>query len=173
MHVKDVRMENWHVIYTKPNKELLVYNQLEDRDVELFFPTLQFNRGYNRGIRQEPFFPTYLFIKVDLMTDAANDLRYLPGVRTLVHFEGQPAIVPGPVIDLLRDRLQPYGKTVLRRSEWLFTPGQRVIVTKGPFAGIEAIFQKELNGSERVQILLHLLGAWSRAEINSRDLKPA
>jgi len=162
-------MENWYVIYTKPHKEPLVNRQLEDRDVEVFFPTLQFDRGYNRGIRLEPFFPHYLFVKTDLMSGIMGDLRWLAGV----HFENRPAIVPDAIIDLLRERLQPYEDKVLRRSEWLFKPGQRVIVTKGPFAGFEAIFQKGLNGSERAQILLKLLGSWNRAEINSRDLKPA
>jgi transcriptional antiterminator RfaH len=166
-------MENWYVIYTKPHKEPLVNRQLEDRGLEVFFPTLQFNRGYNRGIRLEPFFPHYLFAKVDLMSDLSSDLRWLAGVRTLVHVESRPIIVPNAVIDLLRQRLQPYEDKVLRRSEWLFKPGQRVIVTKGPFTGFEAIFQKDLNGTERAQILLKLLGAWNRAEIDSRDLKPA
>lgn len=166
-------MENWYVIYTKPHKEQLVNRQLEDRGVEVFFPTLQFNRSYNRGIRLEPFFPHYLFLKIDLMADPAGDLRWLTGVRTLVQFENRPAVVPDEIIDLLRQRLQPYEAKVLRRSEWLFKPGQRVIVTNGPLAGFEAIFQKGLNGSERAQILLKLLGSWSRAELDSRDLKPA
>ncbi len=166
-------MEHWYVLYTKPHKEPLVNRQLEDQGVEVFFPTLQFNRGYNRGIRLEPFFPHYLFAKVDLMADPTGDLRYLPGVRTLVHFGGRPATVPAEIIELLHQKLHPYESKVLRRSEWLFKPGQQLIITSGPFAGFEAIFQKGLNGSERVQILLKLLGSWSRAEIDGRDLKPA
>lgn len=166
-------MEQWYVLYTKPHKEPLVNGQLEDRGLDVFFPTLQFNRGYNRGIRLEPFFPHYLFVKADLMAEEAKDLRYLPGVRTLVHFTGRPAVVPDVVIEQLRERLQPYEAKVLRRSEWLFQPGQAVVVKSGPFAGFEALFQKGLNGSERAQILLNLLGSWSRAEISVHDLKAA
>ncbi len=166
-------MENWYVVYTKPHKEPLVNRQLADRGIEVFFPTLQFNRGYNRGVRLEPFFPHYLFAKADLMSDLISDMRWLAGVRTLVQFEHQPATVPDTIIDLLRQRLQPYEAKVLRRNEWLFKPGQRVIVTTGPFAGFEAIFQKGLNGTDRAQILLKLLGSWNRAEIDSRELKLA
>lgn len=166
-------MEQWYVIYTKPHKEPLVNGQLADRGLEVFFPTLQFDRGYNRGIRLEPFFPHYLFVKADLMAEEARDLRYLPGVRTVVHFAGRPAVVPDEVLTLLRERLEPYEAKVLRRSEWLFKPGQPVVVAEGPFAGFEAIFQRGLNGSERAQILLKLIGSWSRAEISVYDLKPA
>ena len=165
-------MKYWYLIYTKPHKELLVNQQLADRDLEVFFPTLQVDRGYNRGARLEPFFPHYLFAHLDLMADWVGDLRWLIGVRTLVHMEGRPTIVPEPVIDALRQRLQPYEDKVLRRGEWLFKPGQRVVITKGPLAGLEAIFHQGLQGAERGQILLEMLGSWTRAEISSYDIKP-
>ncbi|MEZ4867700.1 MAG: transcription termination/antitermination NusG family protein [Caldilineaceae bacterium] len=166
-------MEEWYLIYTKPHKEPIVNRQLEDRGVEVFFPTLQFDRGYNRGIRLEPFFPHYLFARLDLRSAGVGDLRWLMGVRTVVHFDARPAIVPDAVIEMLQERLQPYGAKVMRRSEWLFKPGQRVTIVNGPFAGFEALFQKGLNGTDRVQILLNMLGTWTRAEISSQDLKAA
>lgn len=166
-------MEQWYLIYTKPHKEPIVNRQLEDRGLEVFFPTLQFDRGYNRGIRLEPFFPHYLFAKLDRMAKANGNLQWLMGVRTIVHFDSRPAIVPDAIIEMLRERLQPYEEKVVRRSEWLFKPGQRVTITKGPFAGFEAVFQKGLNGADRVQILLNMLGTWTRAEISSQDLKAA
>ena len=49
-------MRNWHLLYTKPHKEPLVHAQLDDRGYEVFFPYLQRDRGYNRGVRLEPFF---------------------------------------------------------------------------------------------------------------------
>lgn len=165
-------MKLWYLIYTKPHKEPLVNRQLEDRGLDVYFPTLQFDRGYNRGIRLEPFFPHYLFAHIDMMADWIGDLRWLVGVRTIVHFEGRPSIVPESVIDALRQRLDPYDNKVLRRGEWLFKPGQRVIITNGPFTGIEAIFQQGLKGAERVQILLEILGSWTRTEISSYHIKP-
>ena len=164
--------EHWYLVYVKPHKETFVIRQLEDRGFGIFFPVLQFDRGYNRGIRIEPYFPHYVFVRADLDSTLARDLRWLAGVRTLVHFGGGPSIVPDAVIELLRERLEPLQHKVLRKSEWLFKPGQRVLVTDGPFAGLEAVFQKGLRGTERVQVLLHVLGSWTRTEINGRDLKP-
>ena len=166
-------MPHWYLIFTKPHKETMVVRQLEDRHHDVFFPTLQFERGYNRGIRVEPYFPHYVFARLDLESNHAGDLRWLAGVRTMVHFGNGPAIVPDAVIELLRQRLQPYEHKVLRKSEWLFKPGQRVLITNGPFAGLEAVFQKGLKGSERVHVLLQILGSWTRTEIGTRDLKPA
>ena len=165
-------MKLWYLIYTKPHKEPLVNRQLADCGVDVYFPTLQFDRGYHRGTRLEPFFPHYVFVQLDMMSNWGGNLQWLVGVRTVVHFAGKPAIVPEAVIDALRQRLQPYEDKVLRRGEWLFKPGQRVLITNGPFKGLEAVFQQGLNGAERVQILLQILGAWTRAEISSYDLQP-
>jgi transcriptional antiterminator RfaH len=165
-------MKLWYLLYTKPHKEPLVNRQLEDRGIDVFFPTLQFDRGYNRGIRLDPFFPHYLFAQIDMIGDRVGNLQWLVGMRTIVYFEGQPAIVPETVVDTLRQRLQPYENKVLRRGEWLFKPGQRVKITNGPFTGLEAIFQQGLKGAERVQILLDILGSSIRTEISSYDIKP-
>lgn len=164
-------MKHWYLIYTKPHKEPLVNRQLEDRGLEVYFPTLQFNRGYNRGIRLEPFFPHYLFAHIDIMDERAGNLQWLAGMRNIVQCEGRPTIVPDTVIDTLRQRLEPYENKVLRHDEWLFKPGQRVLITNGPFRGLEAIFQQGLKGVERVQILLEILGSQIRTEISSYDLQ--
>lgn len=166
-------MKAWYLIYTKPHKEPLVNRQLTDWGIDVYFPTIQVERGYQRGLRLEPFFPHYLFAHLDRTALSGVNLQWLAGVRTLVHFDGKPAIVPTAVIAALQQRLQPYERRVLRRSEWLFKPGQRVRISNGPLKGLEAIFQQGLNGSERVQILLQLLGTWTRAEISSHDIEPA
>ncbi len=166
-------MQHWYVMYTKPHKETLVNRQLEDRGVDTFFPYLQFERGYGRGIRVEPFFPNYLFFRADLEAPAVHALRWLPGVRSIVYIDQMPAMVPDPVIEALQARLKPLTKRVLHKSEWLFEPGQPVQIVSGPFEGMEAIFQRGLSGQERAQVLIQCVGRWARAELDMRLLKPA
>jgi transcriptional antiterminator RfaH len=163
-------MQEWYVIYTKPNKEPLVNRQLEEKDLEVFFPVLQFDRGYRRGLGIEPFFPHYLFVKVDLSAPNANNIRWLPGVRTIVEVDGRPAVVPEPIIEGLRQRLDPMSRRVMRKSEWLFQPGQKVSITAGPFKGFAAVFQKGLSGEQRVQVLLEFLGSSIRTNVNVEHL---
>ena len=163
-------MKNWYVLYTKPHKESLVHQQLEDKELTTFFPYLQVDRGYGRGVRLEPVFPHYLFVHVDLESPEAYGLTWLVGVRHLVNFEGRPARVPEAIVDALQTRLARYTDKVLDEVELLFTPGETVRIVSGPLAGLEGIFQQGLNGTQRVQILLNVLGQWSRTEVKARQL---
>ncbi len=165
-------MKDWYLLYTKPHKEPLVNGQLEDRGLTTFFPYLQIDRGYHRGVRLEAFFPSYLFVHVDLEDREANGLTWLAGVRSLVSFDGRPARVPTPVVEALQMRLSPYTDKVLDKIELLFHPGDAVTVTSGPFKGLEGIFQRGLNGPQRVQVLLNLMGSWTRVEMGAELLEP-
>lgn len=40
-------------------------------------------------------------------------------------------------------------------------------ITHGPFAGYEAIFDMRLSGSERVQVLLQMLGRLVKVQVNA------
>jgi transcription antitermination factor NusG len=164
-------MNEWYVMYTNPKKEAFVNGQFLDRGIETFFPCLQFDRGYGRGIRIEPFFPSYVFFKTDLQSRRAYDLSYMPGVRGIVRFDSMPAVVPAGMLELLRLRLDPYERRVLKKTEWLFKPGDKVLITSGPFEGLEAIFERGKSSQERVQILLKMLGAVTRTEIDVRYLQ--
>ena len=75
-------MEHWYLVYTKPQKETFVVRQVADRGFAVFHPILQFERGYNRGIRVEPYFPNYVFVRLELESSFSSDLRWLAGVRT-------------------------------------------------------------------------------------------
>jgi transcriptional antiterminator RfaH len=163
--------EQWYVMHTNPKKEAFVNGLFLDRGLETFFPYLQFDRGYGRGIRIEPFFPNYLFFYGDLQSRFAYDLQFMPGVRGIVRFDGRPAAVPEVILEALRGRLRPYERSVLKKTEWLFKPGDRVLITSGPFDGFEAIFERGKSGQERAQIMLKVLGTWTRTEIDVRQLK--
>jgi len=164
-------MKQWYVMHTNPKKESFVNGQFLDRSMETFFPYIQFDRGYSRGIRIEPFFPNYLFFCSDLHSRQSHDLQYMPGVRGIVRFDNRPAVVPEAILEELRHRLQPYERRVMKKTEWLFKPGDKVLITNGPFEGFEAIFERGKNGLERAQILLNILGTTTHTEIDARHLK--
>jgi len=70
----------------------------------------------------------------------------------LVRFGNDPARVDDGLIETLREQEAQAG--LARR---LFEPGQKVLVSEGPFAGVEAIF--ELNdGQARAMVLIELIG---------------
>lgn len=165
-------MQHWYTLYTKPHREPLVLRQLETRGLDAFFPCIRLERGHRRGVRMEPFFPHYLFVHTDLTAPEAAAIPWLIGMRNIVRVGEQPAIVPDQVIERLRAKLDPYQDKVLKRAEWIFKPGQQVEITSGPFAGFDAVFQQGLSGGRRVQILLNLMGAWTKTQLSADEVKP-
>jgi transcriptional antiterminator RfaH len=162
---------NWYLLHTNPRKELLVANQLQVYEVEVFFPTIRIKRGYNRGTREEALFPHYLFVQADLLSPYVPNLRLLPGVRTLVHFGGQPAIIADAVVDHIRRRVEA-NKASIPLADHLYRPGQAVRIRSGPLAGLDAVFQSGLKGSERAQVLLEVLGRLTKVELDVAVLDP-
>lgn len=158
--------QNWYALYTNYRKEALVVDQLIVYDLELFFPTIRIERGHRRGIREEPFFPHYIFVRLDLDSGISSRLMRLPGVRTLVHFAERPAVIPDTIIEELRNRLRSEAGQPSTLAEWLYEPGDQVRIRQGPFAGLEAVFQKSLNGAERVEVLLAVLGRTTRVQLD-------
>ena len=55
----------------------------------------------------------------------------------------------------------------------MFTPGQPVVIERGPLAMVDAIFERELNTSERVQVLVRLLGRSMPIAVDAASLRPA
>jgi len=48
-----------------------------------------------------------------------------------------------------------------------YRPGEPILIKEGPFAGLEAMFERAMIGSERIAILLELLGRRTRLVLSS------
>ncbi len=87
-------------------------------------------------------------------------------MNQLVRFGGQPAKVDGQLIELIRSREQD------RPAEPLFSKGDNVTVTDGPFAGLEAICQNT-DVESRSMILLNILSKPVAMRIDTVSLRRA
>lgn len=153
------RIPNWYLLHLKPKCEDLVTHKLQGCGFEVYNPKLR-ERKYSRRKLQEvisPLFPCYVFAKFELLS-GYRLIRYTRGVRRVVGTDDLPTPVSGMIIDSLRARAED-GAIKIERS---FIPGEPVLIKGGPFQGIDAIFEKEMNGVERVSVLLK--------EINARVL---
>ncbi len=105
-----------------------------------------------------PYFPGYLFARVDWQTLSFSSIAWLPGMRRIVSFDGEPASVPDHLITSLRSRVEAAN---LEQKDPLqgLRQGDPVRVTAGPFAGYEAIFDTRLNGGERARVLLRFIAS--------------
>ena len=164
-------MASWYTLYTKPNAEYQVATTLERRGIETYLPELETARARRPGGKQ-PFFPCYLFVRVDLKRVGYAQVQWTPGLRRVVAFEGQPVPLGDALVELIRRRLDGLnagGGQLAPR----FQPGQRVRITRGPLQGLLAIFEQPTSSAERVQVLLGLLGQASRAQVAESDLEQA
>lgn len=146
-------MEFWYVFHTKPHKERQVAAQLHQRHYDVFLPLTHFHRSQARVARERPYFPCYLFARIDLAAVGPSAVQWLPGLRQLVHFGGQPAILPDHCILELQRHLSHICAAGGLRPGGL-DHGALVRIVSGPFAGYEGLFDRRLNGTERVRVLL-------------------
>lgn len=156
-------MEHWYALHAKPHKERQVAEHLRQRNVEVYLPLVRVNPVNPRAARKRPYFPCYLFGRIDLQVAGAGALQWTPGLRRLVGFGGQPAIVPDNFVSELKRRLgqiQAAGGLVFDGLE----RGDPIKIVVGPFAGYEAVFDSRLPGSQRVRVLLELIAYCQRRD---------
>lgn len=147
---------NWYALHTKPHKEFSVYELLLLEDFETYFPFIKVQPKNPRSAKRRPYYPGYIFVRLELAHLGINALKWMPGTNGLISFGNIPAIVPDYFISQLRKQMRtieveglPLGKRLKH--------GDNVAIVDGPFAGHEAIFDSYLPSKDRVRILLAFL----------------
>jgi len=159
----------WLVLYTKPHKEYAVRDFLTGQKIEVYLPEIRTStrRPGRRGTK--PFFLHYLFARFDLQDGAMARVRWTPGLRRIVSFGDRPAVVPDEVVEHIRRRL---ATMVERQPEGPFERGEVVRIVRGPFEGLDAVFDRSLSAQGRVRVLLNLMRRQVAAELDLEDLLP-
>lgn len=136
---------SWYVAYTCARHEKYLAEQCQQHGITAFLPLYAVQRQWKKRRAKVllPLFPSYVFVRMAL-TERFRVLA-LPGMVSLVSFQGLPAVVPENQIEALKQAV------TLGRAEpcaYLLT-GKRVRVTAGPLIGLEGIIQ-ELESDVRV-----------------------
>jgi transcription elongation factor/antiterminator RfaH len=158
----------WYCARTKPKHEHIAAANLgRTLGLEVFNPRLRFERATSRGIVRtiEPLFPCYVFVQC--LSSAWNDIRYVTGVSSLVHFGQKIAPVPDSVIAELKECFEAEEPLAV---EDRLVPGTEVSVTDGAFRGFQAIVLRMLPAKRRVQILLDILGRQTLVEVDRQSV---
>jgi transcriptional antiterminator RfaH len=156
----------WYVLHCKPQKENHVYAYLEAQAFEVFYPTIRIQPVNPRSSKVRPYFPRYMFVHADLNEVGLSALTWIPNAIGLVRFDQDAVPVPDNVIYELRRRIAQFEAAGGLTCSGL-KQGDRVHIVRGPLAGYEAIFDVRLSGSERVQVLLNMLGRLVKAQVNT------
>ena len=161
---------SWYLVHTKPRQEDVALANLERQGYECYLPQMRIERIRRRKaeVTTEPMFPRYLFIRLDISDQGKSwsPIRSTLGVSQLVHFGARAAKVDDNLVDLLRQRERALP------TEAMFHSGDSVVITDGPFAGIEAIFQTA-DAERRAFILLEILAKPVSMQIDAGRLRKA
>ena len=162
--------ENWYVVYTKPRLEAMAREQLERQAFETYLPRVKVQKRRKGAILSfiEPFFPRYLFVRLNSENQDWSPIRSTRGVVGLVKFEGVARTVPQSLIDSLKSNELEEGVQRIQPQPW--QPGERIAIEDGPFAGYWCIYQAD-KSADRVSVLLNIIGKQTRATLLKTDLQ--
>jgi transcriptional antiterminator RfaH len=136
-------------------KEGFLAEQLRLKGIESYFPYLRVQPVNPRARKIKPYFPGYVFGRIDL-AEQRQDRLWLPGLAGMVCFDGIPSYIPDNLIDAIRRRVDQVNATGGELLETL-KPGDPIKIQEGPFKGYEAILDVRLPGEARVRVLLTFL----------------
>jgi transcription elongation factor/antiterminator RfaH len=157
-------MRKWYVVTTKPRNEDRAANNLQHGSIEVLAPKLRlrkFREGQFVSVI-EPMFPGYIFVKFHPV-DEFRLVKYTRGIKSIVSFGGCIVPIQDELIEFIRSKLEAGIVTVEQRK---FQEGERIFIKDGPFKNLSGIFEKELDGKERVTILLDGINYCARMEID-------
>jgi transcriptional antiterminator RfaH len=155
----------WYVVHCLPQQDRQVERHIMLHGTDTFAPRICKTRKRNGN---KPLFPGYVFVRLVLKSGTWADLKYMPGVRSLIEVGGEPCPVDDAIVEEIRRRAALYSP-----AEPAFSPGDRITVSSGPFAYLDGIFSESLTGDERIAVLIDMMHRQVRVELEANRVKPA
>ncbi len=154
---------NWYALRVKSNFERKSANLLSSKGLEEFFPSYRQRSYWSDRTKwvERALFPGYVFCRFHI--DSLLHVVQTPGVVEAVNFGGNPIAVDDEEMTALR-ALTSASVPLFPRA--FLHLGKRVIVNRGPLAGLEGIlerFEKEC----RIVVSISLLQRSVSAEIDA------
>ncbi len=163
-------MNAWYLLHCKARQENRAQLNIENQGYTTCLPQIKRQKIVQgkRVERIEPLFPNYIFIHLDSNTANFNALRSTRGVNGFVRFGGTPATVPNEVMATIL--ALEHSSENQHTAQPTFSAGEKVHITEGPFAGLQAIYNLP-KGEERCLIFLDMLGKQQHIEIKETALR--
>ena len=156
---------NWYIIYTFPNLEKRIYNELTRKKIKAYLPLQKVIRQWSdrRKELQIPMFPNYVFIN---STEKDRfKLLNIGGILKFITFEGKPATMTDEeILNIMK-----FEKVAFELEPNLIQ-GDDVMIVEGPFTGLQGkLFFKR--GKERVGVHLNSINQSLSIEVCSSCLR--
>ena len=160
---------HWLLLQTKPREEQRATEHLQNIGCQTYLPTIQvekITRG-KRTTKSEPLFPGYIFVQnPDTQEQGAltyTTIRSTRGVSKIVKFGTDYTLLPDALINLIKLKTgsDEYSSDPIFKGP---QRGDKVQITQGPFAGLEAVYQQP-DGQLRSMVLINILHQQTKASI--------
>lgn len=152
----------WYAVHTHPKQEARADSNLRAWGVETFSPKLRECR-YNEFSGAPIFIPQFLFPRYIFARFQAERLlhkvRNTRGVFGVVSLGDRPARVDDEVIALIKAQVGADGYIYLKDEPQV---GDTVVIKNGPLKSFTGIFERKMQDSERVIILLNSISFQGR-----------
>lgn len=163
--MENVLKSNWYIVYTFPNLEKKIYNELTRKKIKAYLPLQNVIRQWSDRKKEikVPMFPNYVFIN---STERERfKLLKIGGVLKFITFEGKPAMVSEDEISNIMKF-----ETMVFEIESNLVSGDEVIIVDGPFTGLQGkLFFKR--GKERLGVHLSSINQSLSIEVCSTSLR--
>jgi len=158
----------WYAVRVRSNFERITASHLRERGYEEFSPSYKVQRRWSdRTKTVEKFlFPGYVFARLN----PHNRLLVVtsPGVVGLVGLGKTPTPIPDQEIENIRTLV----RSGLLMKPWPYLEvGQRVLIERGPLAGVEGILQ-QVKAKFRLVVSISLLHRAVSAEVDRTWVRP-
>jgi transcription antitermination factor NusG len=163
--MENVLKSNWYIVYTFPNLEKKIYNELTRKKIKAYLPLQNVIRQWSDRKKEikVPMFPNYVFIN---STERERfRLLKIGGVLKFITFEGKPAMVSEDEISNIMKF-----ETMVFEIESNLVSGDEVMIVDGPFTGLQGkLFFKR--GKERLGVHLSSINQSLSIEVCSSSLR--
>jgi transcription antitermination factor NusG len=139
----------WYAIHTRARHEKTVANQLAEKNIVTFLPTVRETHSWSdrKKVVETPLFSCYVFVQSLEWKGAHMKVLSTPGVLRWVGNHGEPAVIPEDEINTVRNLIQ---SGVGAAAHPFLKVGQRVRVSSGSLAGVEGVLIKSDTGKRLV-----------------------
>lgn len=157
----------WYAIWTRSRHEQVLRQQLEQKGIDVFLPTItKWSRWKDRKKQIVwPLFPGYCFAK--FTSEQRVPVLKCAGAVSIVSFDGVPAPIPEEELSSIRTLVQ---------SDLQYDPcpliheGDKVEVVHGPLKGVVGRLVRK-GSHARLVLSVDLIGQGVSVEVDAADVK--
>jgi len=169
----------WYVIHTFTGHENKVKSSIERRAAAqgighkmhrilvLTEEEVTGTRGGKKTVRKHKVYPGYVFLEMDLDDETRFLIRNTPGVTGFVGPDKQPVPLKESEIRTILDQVE--GVEIPVKAIW--SAGNVVRVTSGPFANFEGTIEEVNIPKEQVRVLISLFGRDTPVTLGFNDIE--